>query len=73
MIGSVGFALIFIAEYAIIFFMSIFLTFIFLFSQTIRIFHRVAIVLLAHKKKIVCEEAALIIMRNKKVKKPIIQ
>ncbi len=27
---------------------------------------------LTHKKKIVCEEAALIILRNKKVKKPII-
>ena len=44
--GAVGFALIFIAEYAIIFFISIFFTFMFLFSQTIRIFHRMTIVLL---------------------------
>jgi NADH-ubiquinone oxidoreductase chain 1 len=44
--GAVGFALIFMAEYAIIFFISIFFVFIFFFSQTKNIIHRLVIVAL---------------------------
>jgi len=44
--GAVGFALIFIAEYAIIFFMSIFFVFVFLSPQTFNVMYRPTIVLL---------------------------